>query len=119
MAIKISEKGIMLISVLLLTVLLVIMAISMVIIATESLNLTGQIDNKTRAQIAADAGIEFVRSMLNADPNWNPASDVNTIDIGNGEKFAIIANDPPSGYHTCNNLNGSGWNGTTLHIRQK
>jgi len=111
---KIQEKGIILISILMLSVLLIMMTTSMIIITTESLNLTGTADQKTRAMVAAEAGIEFARYQLNHDPNsWGISPPVDFIvNLGNNQEFAITFNNAKP-YHSTNNLDGDTYIGTT------
>ena len=58
------KKGMILISILLLSVLLVMMATSMIVISTQSLNITGKADRRSRAMLAAEAGIEYARAYV-------------------------------------------------------
>ncbi len=63
-------KGIALISVLLLTVLMVIMAVSMLFISTQHLSIIGNIEGKAKALKAAEAGVEYAIYMLDKNPAW-------------------------------------------------
>ncbi len=86
------KKGMILISILLLSVLLVMMTTSMLVISTQSLNITGKADKRSRSMLAAEAGIEYARLMLNSDPAWgdksHPLSDI-TVSLGNNQQFTI------------------------------
>jgi len=65
-----KSKGMALLTVLLLTTLMVLMAVSMVFISTNNLYLFGTQENKKQALRAAEAGIEYAIYMLNNDPSW-------------------------------------------------
>ena len=67
---RLSKKGIMLVSVLILSVLLVMLTVSMVFISSEHLNLLGNVEHKANALNAAEAGIEYALVKLNEDTEW-------------------------------------------------
>jgi len=101
---KSSEKAMMLLSILMLCVLLVLLTTSMIVITSESLNLTGTVEKKTKALQAAEAGVEYAFYQLNSDPNWGVSQTANiTEHLSNNQDFTIIF-DPLSLYHSKNNL---------------
>lgn len=97
-----SENGMLLISILMLTFLLVMLTTSMIIIVSENSNITGKMDKKSKALMAAQAGLEYALYKLIEDPNWSPAGDVNE-GLGNDQRFTLIFN-PAETYHSYNNL---------------
>jgi len=100
--VKSLKQGMMLVSILLLTFLLVMLTVSIVLISSQSLNVTGRADKSAKALEAAYAGIEYAYYHLSKDSNWTSAGNI-TEDLGNEEQFTIIF-DPAERYHSCNNL---------------
>ena len=102
-----SEKGMMLITILMLTFLLVMLTTSMIVISSESLNITGKAEKKAKALQAAEAGVEYAFYQLNTDSTWSPS--LVEEQIGDGQSFKIIFD----GSHSKNNLMNKDPNGTT------
>lgn len=107
-----SDSGLMLISVLMLSVMLVMLTVSMITLISESTNITGRLDKKIKSLKAAEAGVEYALYQLNSNPSWgDPSVDPNylndiTESIGNGEEFTIIF-DTGKNPHSINNLKNS------------
>ena len=103
-----NERGIILISVLILITILLMIATSMTLIATQSYNLAGMADKRAKALRAAEAGVEYAFYELNKNTAWNVASDLSVdLHFAQGETSKLIA----SGF--SNNLKGSTKSGTT------
>ena len=98
---KKTGKGIALISVLLLTVLLAMLAVSMVFISTNHLSMMGNAEQKMKALKAAEAAAEYALARLNKEPNW---SSVNVKKDLDGSSWEI--NFSGSEYLSYNNLQG-------------
>lgn len=94
-----------------LMVLLMIMTTSMLLIATQTLNIMGKAEDKALAIEAAEAGIEYARYELSNDISWGNlmTSDI-IIDLGNNQESTIIFN--PGEHHSGNNLEGNSQIGT-------
>jgi len=65
-----QRKGLAIISVMLLTVLMVMMTTSIIFISTNLLNMTGNVESKTQALKAAEAGVAYAYAELSADASW-------------------------------------------------
>ena len=65
-----KDKGMVLISILLLTVLLTMLTVSMVFISTNYLHMMGNVEEKMIALKAAEAAAEYALTKLNAHPSW-------------------------------------------------
>lgn len=106
---KFTEKGMMLLSVLILTVILLMLTVSMITMVSENTNMTGKIDKKIKALKAAEAGVEYAFYQLSGDCEWgDPAVDTTFLSdiqesIGNDQKFTLIF-DQTKPYYTKNNL---------------
>jgi len=99
------QKGMALITVLLLTVLMVMFTVSMVFISSNHMNMMGNVEHKLRALKAAEAAAEYALTKLNNDPVWG--YDSNTPDVLldlDGEKAEIKFNG--NEYLSYNNLRG-------------
>jgi len=118
-------KGMVLITVLLLTVLLILMTVSMVFISTNHLAIMGNIESKERALKAAEAGVQYAIYILDENPTWGlsgldpatlnithrsqtdnfPRADglEEEIEYDDGTTFTITF-DPASKYRSVNNL---------------
>jgi len=111
------QKGMVLITILLLSVLLTMMTVSMVFISSNHLNLMGNVEQKIKALKAAEAAAEYALTELNRDPTWgmwdplkvtpvttddnpDPVSNI-TINL-NGAKATLIFERGP--YMSYNNL---------------
>ncbi|MEW6215583.1 MAG: hypothetical protein AB1478_10350, partial [Nitrospirota bacterium] len=110
------HKGMVLISILMLTVILIMLTTSMLIIVGQTSNIIGKADLKTKAIVAAEGGIEFARYQLSQDPTWggdpnNPVSDV-IVDISSSQRFTITF-DTSKPYFSYNNIDGENASGTT------
>ena len=120
--------GMALLTVLLLTVLMIIMAVSMVFISTNFLALFGNSEARLKALEAAEAGVEYALYRLNDDPTWgitnlsyggSPNPDTipvcdpdNTAGVmeeplPDGSTFTIIFDSGDSRYGSENNLFGT------------
>jgi hypothetical protein len=107
-----TEKGMMLVTILMLTFLLVMLTTSMILISSQNLNITGLTEKKSKALQSAEAGVEYAFYQL-YDPNWGTSitSDI-TESLGDGQSFTIIFN-PSATYHSKNNLMNKDPNGIT------
>lgn len=104
------EKGMMLVTILMLTFLLVMLTTSMIFISSQSLNITGLTERKSKALQSAEAGVEYALYQLNNDPNSLPPLNMEQ-NIGNGQKFIFL---PSSGiYSSRNNLRNKYASGST------
>jgi len=121
-----ETKGMALLTVLLFTVLLIIMAVSMIFISTNFLALFGSSEARLKALEAAEAGVEYALYRLNDDPNWGnaslafgsspnpdaiptcyPASTDFTDTLADGSKFTITFDCNDARYGSENNLFGT------------
>ncbi len=71
---NLREKGMMLITIVMLVFLLVMLTVSMTVIVSESLNITGRAGLKAKALNAAEAGIEYAYYQLNNETRWGDPS---------------------------------------------
>ena len=101
---SINKKGIMLISIVMLSVLLVMLTTSMIFISSENLDLMGGQAIRTRAIMSAEAGVDYAFNQLNKDPFWSPALNSPEV-INNEQHFEFI--------FAKNNLMGTTPDGTT------
>lgn len=108
---KISqERGIALITVLLLSVLMTMMTVSMIFISSNHLNMMGNIEEKMRALKAAESMAEYALTKLNQDPVWgiNATSNDNiTITLDGATGSITFAGTGSSEYLSYNNLKNS------------
>ena len=106
------EKGMMLVTILMLTFLLVMLTTSMIFISSQNLNMTGLAEKKAKALQAAEAGVEYAFYQL-YHPDWGTSitSDI-TESLGDGQSFTIVFN-PSSTHHSKNNLMNKDPNGST------
>ncbi len=107
-----SKNGMMLISILMLTFLLVMLTTAIIVISSEQLNLTGRLEKRIQALQAAEAGVEYALYRLNSEPNWSPNSDTTEI-INSRQEFTIISFDPLVPNHSTNNLKNPSSSGST------
>jgi len=112
------KRGMMLITILMLVFLLVMLTTSMITLTSETLNLTGNMDKKTRALQAAEAGIDYAFYQLNNDNTWGDPnvsalflSDI-AESLDNNQNFTIIFDQTRSSY-SKNNLYNPAVNGST------
>jgi len=68
-------KGMVLITILLLTVLLILMTVSMIFISTNHLSIMGNIEAKEKALKAAEAVVSYAIYELNSNPAWGLSGD--------------------------------------------
>ncbi len=109
---KFSEKGMMLVTILMLTFLLVMLTTSMIFISSQNLNITGLEERKAKALQTAEAGVEYAFYQL-YDTTWGTSITSNiTENLGNDQKFTLVFN-PSEPYHSRNNLMNKDPNGTT------
>jgi len=101
---KCPEKGMMLITILMLLFLLVMLTVSMISLTSETLNLAGSLDRKARATQSAEAGIDYAFYKLNNDSTWIPAYGVPER-LDNDQYFEFS--------YALNNLRGNTQVGTT------
>jgi hypothetical protein len=108
--IKLSEKGMMLVTILMLTFLLVMLTTSMILISSQNLNMTGLAEKKAKALQAAEAGVDYALYQF-YDTSWGTSitSDI-TESLGDGQSFTIVFN-PSEPYHSKNNLMNKDPNG--------
>lgn len=112
-----QKKGLAIISVMLLTVLMVMMTTSIIFISTNLLNMTGNVESKTQALKAAEAGIAYAYAELNANASWgyknsdgkwgsdglmSPPSQ--TYDLQDKSGSFTITFDSSNSYYSYNNL---------------
>ena len=109
--------GLAIISVMLLTVLMVMMTTSIIFISTNLLNMTGNVESKTQALKAAEAGIACAYAELNADSSWGyknsdgtwgshvaPSPPSITYDLQDKSGSFTITFDASKSYYSYNNL---------------
>jgi len=108
---KIFNRGMMLVSVIMLMTLLVMLTTSMIFIATRTLNIMGKSDSKGIALQSAEAGLEYARFQLSNDVEWGKSmtSDI-SLTLSGDQESIIIFN--PSEHHSINNLDGNSYSGT-------
>jgi len=99
-----QKKGLMLITILMLTALIVMLTTSMIFMSSETLVLTGNRINMSKVFHAAEAGVEYAFYQLNLDSTWTPTL-FNPESLGNEYTFEFIS--------ATNNLLSSTNNGTT------
>lgn len=90
---KRSQKAMMLISIIMLSVLLVMLTTSMISIVTQSSLRLSAVDSKLKALKAAEAGVEFALFQLNNDSTWGDVAHpvvTHNENIGNYQEFNII-----------------------------
>ena len=103
----IKEKGMILITVLLLAVLLTMLTVSMVFISTNHLQMMGNVEQKIVALKAAEAIAEYALAELNRDPTWGTARDASeNLEIKLENSSASINFIPNTAYVSYNNLKG-------------
>jgi hypothetical protein len=112
--IKLSEKGMMLVTILMLTFLLVMLTTSMILISSQNLNMTGLAEKKAKALQAAEAGVDYAFYRLNNDSTWGTGVILDTPqeNLGSNQSFTIVFN-PFSSHHSKNNLMNKDPNGST------
>jgi len=99
-----SEKGMMLVTILMLIFLLIMLTVSMLTLTSETLNLTGMQNRKVRAFQSAEAGVEYALYQLNNDSTWTPALNIPEY-LGNEQSFEYT--------FATNNLKGNSPAGST------
>jgi len=98
------NKGMMLISILMLLLLLIMLTTAMITIASGNLNITGNSERKTKALLAAEAGVEYALYQLNNNSSWMPSYGAPE-NLANGQSFDFT--------YAFNNLKGSSRIGST------
>ena len=106
---KKNENGMMLITIIMLTFLMIMLTTAMITIVSTNLNITGQAELKSKALTAAEAGIEYAFYQLSNDSTWgdpalNPIFNTDMTEaVGDGQEFTLIF-DPNKTVRTVNNL---------------
>jgi hypothetical protein len=103
---KYSRAGMMLVSILMLTLLLVMLTTSMLLMSSQNLNITGFAEKKAQALQAAEAGVEYAFYNINEDSTWGTSitSDI-TENLGNNQSFTIVFNSLSPEYSRNNLMN--------------
>jgi len=98
-----ENRGMALISVLLLSVLLVMIGVSMIFISTQHLHMMGRVEAYDLALKAAEAGAEYALAEFNEDPRWGDPNTFIEKTLNNGSGF-VITFDPGDDYYSYNNM---------------
>jgi hypothetical protein len=109
-----KKSGMMIISVLMLTVLLLILTFSMIQIAATSMNLNLKVDVKAKAMKSAEAGLDYAFYQLNTSPDWGNSITSDILEnLGNGQSFTLLFTSTHKGHRSKNNLTNKNPDGTT------
>ena len=87
-----NEKGMILITILLLAVLLTMMTVSMVFISSNHLHIMGNVEQKVKALKAAEAVAEYALTQLNKYPAWGMWDPLKSTGVGSDDEPNAIDN---------------------------